>query len=116
MQFSRRSLKESQEKLKSAEAFVDAAEPKKILPKTERRGRGKPRKSEELTKPVSVSLTKTDLKTLDDQFKRYNMLTYMLQHDNSKSLNRSDIVRIIANRLSVMSDNEFIEFIEFILD
>ena len=111
MKFSRQSLKESQEKLKSAEAFVDAAEPKKIPVETERRGRGKPRKSEELTKPVSVSLTKTDLKTLDDQFKRYNMLAYKLQLEDDKPLNRSDIVRLMANKLSVMSDDEFIGFI-----
>ncbi len=111
MKFSRQSLKESQDKLKNAEAFVDSAEPQKTLVERERRGPGKPRKSEELTKPVSVSLTKTDLKTLDDQFKRYNMLAYKLQFDDNKPLNRSDIVRIIANKLSTMSDKEFIDFI-----
>lgn len=64
MKFNHQSLKYNQEKLKSAEAFVDAAEPKKISSKTEHIGLGKPRKSEELTKPISVSLTKTDLKIL----------------------------------------------------
>ncbi|WP_318448883.1 hypothetical protein [Photobacterium leiognathi] len=111
MKLSRNSLKASEEKLKSAEAFVNGAEPQSAPVETERRGRGKPRKSDELTKPVSVSLTKTDLKTLDDQFKRYNMLAYKLQLEDDKSLNRSDIVRIMANKLSAMSDDEFMAFI-----
>ena len=106
MKLNRDSLKISERKLKGAEAFIEASE---STPSIE--GRGRPRQSNELTKPVSISLTNTDKKTLDDQFKRFNLLAYKMQLDDEKTLNRSDIVKIIANKLAEMDDEEFINFL-----
>lgn len=39
------------------------------------------------------------------------MLAYKLQLEDDKPLNRSDIVRLMANKQSVMSDDEFMAFI-----
>lgn len=111
MKLSRKSLQVSEQKIKSAEAFVNDAEPQISTDEQneQRRGRGKPRKSKELTKPVSISLSEDDKKTLDDQFKRFNMLAYKYDLDE-KTLNRSDIVRIIAQKLKEMDDDKFMDF------
>ena len=106
MKLSRNSLKMSEKKVKDAEAFIEASEPN-----ASSEGRGRPRQSSELTKPVSISLTNTDKKTLDDQFKRFNSLSYKMQLDDEKTLNRSDIIRIVANKLAEMDDEELIKFL-----
>ncbi|MEZ8169199.1 hypothetical protein A152_0016350 [Vibrio tasmaniensis 1F-187] len=107
MKLSRNSLKMSEKKVKDAEAFIEASEPNA----SSCEGRGRPRQSSELTKPVSISLTNTDKRTLDDQFKRFNSLSYKMQLDDEKTLNRSDIIRIVANKLAEMDDEELIKFL-----
>ena len=65
--------------MKKAEAFIDSAELKKENNIIETKSKGKPSRSGELTKPVSISLSKTNQKALDDQSKSFNMLAYKIQ-------------------------------------
>ena len=107
MKFNRQSLKNSEEKVKDIDSFIDGADAKNIADVNKDSSKMK----RELTKPVSISLTNTDRKTLDNQAKRFNLLSYQLELNYDKQLNRSDIVRFIANKLAKTSDEDFMEFI-----
>ncbi|HIF9106474.1 TPA: hypothetical protein ACX6QA_003456 [Photobacterium damselae] len=106
MKFSRQSLKDNERKIKNVDEFVEGADVNN--PSDNKVGR--PKSTKELTKPVSVSLTETDKKMLDNQVMRFNTLSYQLDYD--KSLNRSDIVRIVTHKLTSMSDEDFIRFLK----
>ncbi|PCS24023.1 hypothetical protein [Candidatus Enterovibrio escicola] len=107
MKFNRQSLKNSEKKVKDIDSFIDGADAKSIAGVNKDSSRIK----RELTKPVSISLTDTDRKTLDNQAKRFNLLSYQLELNYDKQLNRSDIVRLVANNLAKMSDEDFMEFV-----
>ena len=107
MKFNRQSLKKSEKKVKDIDSFIDGADAKNIADVNKDSSKMK----RELTKPVSISLTDTDRKTLDNQAKRFNLLSYQLELNYDKQLNRSDIVRFIANKLAKMSDEDFMKFI-----
>ena len=107
MKFNRQSLKKSEKKVKDIDSFIDGADAKNIADVNKDSSKMK----RELTKPVSISLTNTDRKTLDNQAKRFNLLSYQLELNYDKQLNRSDIVRFIANKLAKMSDEDFMKFI-----
>ncbi len=106
MKFSRQSLKDNEKKIKNIDEFVEGADVKKSSDNKV----GRPKSTKELTKPVSVSLTETDRKILDQQVMRFNTLSYQFDYD--KSLNRSDIVRIITHKLASMTDKDFIKFLK----
>ncbi|MCD9496899.1 hypothetical protein [Photobacterium carnosum] len=107
MKFNRQSLKSSEKKVKDIDSFIDGADAKN----TADVNKDSLKMKRELTKPVSISLTETDRKTLDNQAKRFNLLSYQLELNYDKQLNRSDIVRFISNKLANMSDEDFMEFI-----
>lgn len=107
MKFSRQKLKDNEKKLRSIETFVEGADISRVADLK----LGRPKSNRELTQPVSISLTQTDRKTLDNQAKRFNLLSYQLDINDAKQLNRSDIVRIIANKLDSMDDDDFVAFL-----
>lgn len=107
MKFNRQSLKNSEKKVKDIDSFIDGADATNIANVNKDSSKMK----RELTKPVSISLTNTDRKTLDNQAKRFNLLSYQLELNYDKQLNRSDIVRLVANNLAKMSDEDFMKFI-----
>ncbi|HIF9078195.1 TPA: hypothetical protein ACX6NV_003081 [Photobacterium damselae] len=106
MKFSRQRLKDNEKKIRDVEAFVEGADTTELK-------LGRPKSNRELTKAVSISLTETDRKVLDNQAKRFNLLSYQLDLEESKQLNRSDIVRITLNRLASMNDDDFIKFLKY---
>lgn len=107
MKFSRQKLKDNEKKLRDIDTFVEGADTSRVAELK----LGRPKSNRELTQPVSISLTKTDRKTLDNQAKRFNLLSYQLDINDAKQLNRSDIVRIIANKLDSMDDDDLVEFL-----
>lgn len=106
MNLSRKALKESEDRAKSATSFVDAVE----LP---RKNVGRPKTNREITKPVSISLTDTEKKQLDDQVKRYNLLAY--QNDNDVTLTRSDVIRLMTQHLAQLDDDKYLNLINKLL-
>ncbi|CAH0543122.1 hypothetical protein [Vibrio marisflavi] len=112
MKLSRKSLQKSQEQLdKGAAEFVDSAEELSSPPNPV----GRPKANRELTKPVSISLTDTDKKLLDRQFKRFNMVAYQKDGETTTSLTRSDLVKLMAKLLDEKSDDELYSMINTLI-
>jgi len=112
MKLSRQSLKKSQDKLDhDAAAFVEGADDTTLVTNPV----GRPKTNRELTKPVSVSLTESDKKLLDHQFKRFNMIAYQKNNETTASLTRSDIVKLMAVYLDNLDDDELFNTINKLL-
>jgi hypothetical protein len=103
---SRKSLQKSEGRLKkNPDDFVNAAEP--AVTESARKV-GRPATKKEKAAPVSLSLTPTDLKTLDGLAPRLNFLAY--QSDLKADVNRSDIVRMMAKQLSELDDAALLDW------
>lgn len=102
MLLDRQSLKKSEHKIKNADEFIEQAEVKPV---------GRPKLKKELTKPVSLSLTQTEQKKLDNLPKKFNLLAYQHDQDTDLNLNRSDIVKLMSNYLTELSDEELYNFL-----
>ncbi|MCG3741604.1 hypothetical protein [Vibrio cincinnatiensis] len=96
---SRSALKSVEEKTKQAQAFIDAAEPKAAPNPV-----GRPAKIGEKREPVTISLTKTEVQQLDKIHKRLNFMYY--SKNEEVSLDRSSLIRLIADKCENMSDEE----------
>ncbi|PSU42631.1 hypothetical protein C9J12_28800 [Photobacterium frigidiphilum] len=115
MNLSRNSIRKSEQHVKKdPTAFIEGADDTK-QPEPIVKPAGRPKTNKELTKPVSISLTKTDQVKLDNQAKRYNMLSYQRDNTSEINLNRSDIVRLMANYLNSMEDSEYLTLINKII-
>ena len=118
MRLSRKEMKntEDQVKQKDPSAFIEAAEVIQPAPTPAAKPVGRPKANRELTKPVSVSLTDSDKKTLDNQAKRYNVLCYQRDKDALTNLTRSDVVKLMAQHLDSMEDDDFYNYLNKIIN
>ena len=111
MTLSRKSLKKSETQVKNkTNNFIEAAE----LLKSKQAGR--PKTDKELTKSISLSLTKSEQVLLDGQARRFNLLSYQQDNTSEVNLGRSDIVRLMSNYCSSLNDKQYFEFIGKIRD
>ncbi|MBP3155197.1 hypothetical protein [Aliivibrio fischeri] len=106
MLLDRSELKRSEHKIKNAEEFVENAEKKRV---------GRPNSKKELTKPVSLSLTETEQRKLDNIPKRFNLLAYQYDQNTDLNLNRSDIVKLMSKYLTELDDDSFYELLSKLL-
>lgn len=105
MSLTRSAIKKTETSVKKdASAFIDGAEPNISTTKAIKK---------ELKKPISISLTSTDLGTLDRQVRRYNLIS--LQENSDIQLNRSDLVRIMAYHLDSLDNDELVNIINKII-
>nr|WP_014343722.1 hypothetical protein [Aliivibrio fischeri]AEY78116.1 hypothetical protein [Aliivibrio fischeri] len=76
---------------------------------------GRPNSKKELTKPVSLSLTETEQRKLDNIPKRFNLLAYQYDQNTDLNLNRSDIVKLMSKYLTELDDDSFYELLSKLL-
>ncbi|MBD1577110.1 hypothetical protein HC723_11770 [Vibrio sp. S11_S32] len=103
MSFSRDKLKKMDSKVKvNPDDFINASE----SPIEERKVK---KVKEELTSPRSISLTDKQVKMLDRQYKRFNM---MLDIDDDKpELNRSELVKRMTTYMNSLEDQDLFDLL-----
>ncbi|HAS6409930.1 TPA: hypothetical protein I7256_20520 [Vibrio vulnificus] len=100
--YSRKTLREQNEKafVEGADTGVPAQNPV-----------GRPRLKGEKREPVTLSLTKTEVKDLDDIHKRLNFILYSKGEESS--LDRSSFIRYVAQLCKELSDEDLLRWYKF---
>lgn len=103
MSLTRQSIQKTEGSVKkSVSSFVDGAE--QVVTKTVKK---------ELKKPLSISMTATDIKILDRQCKKYNLIS--LQNDDDFQLNRSELVKVMAHYFNSLDEAELVNIVNKII-
>ena len=103
MTLSRQLLQKSEIQVKNkTNEFIEASELVQV---------GRPKTYKELTKSISISLTKSEQVQLDGQARRFNLLSYQQDNLSEVDLGRSDIVRLLSNYCASLTDEQYYKFL-----